>query len=279
MKILRISFLIFGIMMIYPVACFSQDSALLSAQRYNDGINKYNQHNYQEAVQSFRESHNLNPTAKTAYTLAYIFAVNIKNFDEAKYWAKRALNDTPPLPSRQRESAEMILKDPKERMSRSMYGKGDSDSYAFSFSTESCFPSGRVSEETSPAFCPQDFAVKGIWCSGPYCDNKNLNCCPLSIPASSGSAYWSAWFSEEPPGTSFLTGGALTGLQCSGKYCDNISVLTRPLQQHNSSQCYQTPYFSEEGEGYMECHGNFFVAGLSCQGSYCDNIALLCCPY
>ncbi len=34
----------------------------------------------------------------------------------------------------------------------------------------------QVSEENSPSICPNGYLLKGIECSGRYCDNKILTC-------------------------------------------------------------------------------------------------------
>jgi beta-lactam-binding protein with PASTA domain len=139
-----------------------------------------------------------------------------------------------------------------------------------------------VSEESpSSETCPSGFALKGIKCSGRYCDNKALYCCPYLTGADGQRRLsWSGWISEESPHNSAKTrSGFVGGLQCKGRYCDNIRLqyLSTPSLR-NSGRCSDQPFVSEEGSARSVCAGyGTFVAGMSCKGRYCDNVSLECC--
>ena len=65
-----------------------------------------------------------------------------------------------------------------------------------------------------------DAWVTGVNCSGSYCDNLSLRCSQI-IGSSTGTCWWSAWYSEEQ-GSFFGNGGTyLKGMECDGSYCDN----------------------------------------------------------
>jgi hypothetical protein len=133
-----------------------------------------------------------------------------------------------------------------------------------------------VSEEDPPAVCPRGYVVKGIRCSGGYCDNKTLRC--QRYRAVSPRYEWSDWFSEEAPAQQTNSGGFVSGLACSGAYCDNLRLqfVFDESGLRNSGFCRFTPSFSEE-QGYRECPAGHYLSGVKCDGSYCDNIALYCC--
>jgi hypothetical protein len=139
-----------------------------------------------------------------------------------------------------------------------------------------------VSEESpSSESCPSGFALKGIKCSGRYCDNKALYCCPYLTEGDRRSRLsWSGWISEERPNNTATTrSGFVAGLQCKGAYCDNVRLqyLSTP-DLRNTGHCSNQPYVSEEGSGTSICGGyGTFVAGMSCKGSHCDNVSLECC--
>jgi len=142
-----------------------------------------------------------------------------------------------------------------------------------------CFSVGYVSDGTGSKFCPSGYAIRGITCQGPYCDNKLINCCPyMNGPDNDVKGGWSPRFSEERPNNLYTNKrGWIAGIACFGRYCDNISLnyfYSRNIG--NTGQCHFRPFFSEE-KGYDECPSGHFVSGLRCNGTYCDNISLYCC--
>jgi hypothetical protein len=145
----------------------------------------------------------------------------------------------------------------------------------------SCVWLDYVSEETSYARCPSGFAVKGLNCSGDYCDNKELYCCPYyHTNDTEAENSYSSWFSEENNG-SYQTGSKfISGLGCKGDYCDNIRVriLDTP-KLSNDGQCFNMPQISDGSNSESKCPEGYLGAGLSCSGNWCDNISLRCCRY
>jgi len=142
-----------------------------------------------------------------------------------------------------------------------------------------CVTLSAISEETEPRLCPAGYAVKGVKCSGFYCDNKILECCNHPEPHRQFQpGEWSSWFSEERRGREnyeHRKSMVVVGLKCKGSFCDNISL--QFAEAPGFTHCNQTSFFSEEGSGSMQCLGNAFVSGMECKKPYCDDIALYCC--
>ena len=132
-----------------------------------------------------------------------------------------------------------------------------------------------TSEEQPPAICPRGYVVKGIRCSGSYCDNKTLRC---AYYGPSAPRYeWSPWFSEEGTAEQTASGAFVAGIACDGGWCDNLRLrFVRDETLGDAGMCLWTRPFSEE-QGYRECPADMYVAGVRCSGRYCDNLALRCC--
>jgi PKD repeat protein len=147
----------------------------------------------------------------------------------------------------------------------------------------------RVSEEgRGRVDCPQGYVVRGITCSGQYCDNKELICCKYMEGIDDQANTWpSQWISEESGPRSGYAGnrytrsdGFVIGLECHGQYCDNVRMwyVTTPNLTNTGRGCDFLPEISEEGgANEARCPDGYFVAGMSCRGAYCDNIGLYCC--
>ncbi len=146
----------------------------------------------------------------------------------------------------------------------------------------------RVSEEgTGRVDCPAGYVVKGIKCSGEYCDNKVLYCCKYMKGIDNQANTWpSQWISEESgrrtdyAGSQYTrTDGFVVGIECHGQYCDNVRMwyVTTPNLTNTGRDCRFLPDISEEGPNEARCPDGYFVAGMSCRGGYCDNIGLYCC--
>lgn len=138
----------------------------------------------------------------------------------------------------------------------------------------------RFSEEGKGyQWCAYGYAMKGIQCTGRYCDNKRLLCASYMTAEDQQAKYgWYGWLSEESSRNSYYsTSRFFSGLACSGKYCDNIAfeLLSSPYLE-NLNQCRTRPYISEEQRG-ESCQEGQFVAGIQCSGKYCDNVSLICC--
>lgn len=137
--------------------------------------------------------------------------------------------------------------------------------------------------------CPMGYALKGIQCSGQFCDNKRLWCWP--VRSFSGGGDFKNFFSEEQYSNYNTVWdnyhfdlGLVTGMRCSGRYCDNISLRKSSTSRIlKTSSCQQSPFFSDEWEAGRNvgniyvCPGERVVGGVTCQGSFCDNISLYCC--
>lgn len=67
--------------------------------------------------------------------------------------------------------------------------------------------------------------VKGLRCTGGYCDNISFNVVNTSKVIITGLWRWKPFFSEESPGSSICNKNQfVTGLGCKGSNCDNISI-------------------------------------------------------
>jgi len=143
-----------------------------------------------------------------------------------------------------------------------------------------CFWSDWFSEEGSGQMhCSNSWAVRGVKCTGNYCDNMYLYCCPYSDTADGSPRTTGSWFSEEGGGSSYSDTGVVTGGYCSGNNCDNMRiefVTTPKLQRYGA--CFDANSISEENPNGYTCPDGYWVTGWSCRGSNCDNVALRCCP-
>jgi hypothetical protein len=121
------------------------------------------------------------------------------------------------------------------------------------------------------------FLVRGLRCSGRYCDDIGL------LAAESGyrqtSSWWTDAFSEEGQNYRVCDGNAfVTGLRCSGRYCDDVSLRCSQLDNGGVREdCYWTATLSEEDGGRFVAPESTYVAGVSCNGRYCDNLNLYVC--
>jgi hypothetical protein len=129
--------------------------------------------------------------------------------------------------------------------------------------------------------CPSGKAVAGIWCTGNYCDNKNLYCKPLKYATGQPDT---KWISEEQPDASFRVDNrtvpsVIVGMKCKGSNCDNIKgFVGRVLNAEPTGAWQWLPWVSEEG-GLRKCPDDEFVTGLGCKGSKCDEVSLRCSAF
>ena len=142
----------------------------------------------------------------------------------------------------------------------------------------------RVSEEGGGEMsCPKGMAISGIWCSGGYCDNKNLQCSPFS-PGMQAQALTKR-ISEEQPDSSFRTDtldkpSVLTGIKCTGSYCDNITgKVGHSTRREVVVKTTGWNSWTSEEQRYAGCPVGEFVTGMRCKGSYCDEISLHCSSF
>lgn len=143
-----------------------------------------------------------------------------------------------------------------------------------------CYSTPWFSEEReASAFCQPGYAVRGIICSGGYCDNKRLTCCAYTNGYDPSARYWwSQWFSEEAPSQVISGIGFVSGVGCRGGWCDNLRLnFFSSNLIRNNGQCHFSRMFSEEPPASANCGGGEFVSGVRCTGPYCDNLELWCC--
>ena len=65
-----------------------------------------------------------------------------------------------------------------------------------------------------------DMWMTGMSCTGGYCDNVSIRCTQM-IGSSTGSCWWSGWYSEEQQPFFASSGTFVKGIECDGDYCDN----------------------------------------------------------
>jgi hypothetical protein len=147
---------------------------------------------------------------------------------------------------------------------------------------EACQWSRQFSEENPNQYnCPAGWVAGGLKCTGEYCDNISLLCCPYRTGPDPLAAFnWTHWISEEQPNSYFYNQGFVAGMACDHDYCDKVAMLllTSPNLQ-NAGSCIDMPFVSEENSNGMTCPGGKFVSGITCTGEYCDNMSIRCCQY
>lgn len=164
-------------------------------------------------------------------------------------------------------------------------GEGKADDFLTNFADDPCLNLPPMSEESGrdSRRCTSGYLLSGIECSGRYCDNKRLRCCPYLDGQADRTArnYSSRWISEETGGgrsNQYSTKDFINGLTCRGSYCDDLYPhATQSAHFRNTGVCRWTAFFSEEPPSKANCAGGSFVAGMKCSGSYCDNLSLQCC--
>ena len=145
---------------------------------------------------------------------------------------------------------------------------------------EPCVFLARVSEEGGNAReCPSGYALRGLRCSGEYCDDKDLLCCPYlgGAPDATAKQLGSQVISEEFPNI-FKTKRFLNGLACNGDFCDNILPYQfKSSRLENSKQCEWSPWSSERPGQWIDCGDGQFASGIRCRIDYCGEVGLYCC--
>jgi hypothetical protein len=146
---------------------------------------------------------------------------------------------------------------------------------------------GPISEETPPAVCDIGFFLRGIRCTGAYCDNIRIGCYRPQLPdAVVRRALWTRWFSEEQGRMLCPANFAVAGLACRGQYCDSISLYCVEIPNTALPNCADTPFVSEEKPRGITVFDNpnndkagqiFVATGLTCNHDYCDNVSLHVC--
>ena len=145
---------------------------------------------------------------------------------------------------------------------------------------EPCVFLARVSEEGGNArHCPSGYALRGLRCSGEFCDNKDLLCCPYleGAPDPAAKELSSRIISEEFPNV-FQTKRFLNGLACNGPYCDNIMPYAfKSPRLVNTRTCDWTPWSSEQPGQWLTCAPGRLISGIRCRSDYCGEVSVSCC--
>lgn len=145
---------------------------------------------------------------------------------------------------------------------------------------EPCVFLKRVSDEGGNARrCPSGYGLRGLRCSGEFCDNKDLLCCPYleGGPDPTAKEVAARVISEEFPNV-FQTKNFVNGLACNGAYCDNIMPYAfKSSRLVNTRQCDWTPWSSEQPGQWLDCPSGHLSSGIRCQGGYCGEVSVYCC--
>jgi hypothetical protein len=159
-------------------------------------------------------------------------------------------------------------------------GSGRADALVAALKDDPCAFLKQVSEEgDNQRRCPSGYALRGLKCTGAYCDNKDLLCCPYlgGEPDATAKEKSSRPFSEEFPNT-MTSKLFLIGLTCQGNYCDNI--LPHPIKSSrliNAGHCEWTPWASEQPGAWLDCGPGKLVSGIRCQQDFCGDVGIYCC--
>ena len=145
---------------------------------------------------------------------------------------------------------------------------------------EPCVFMKRVSEEMpNRRRCPSGYALRGLRCSGDFCDNKDLLCCPYleGAPDPAAKEVTARVISEEFPNV-YQSKRFLNGLACNGQYCDNIMPYAfKSPRLVNTRKCDWTPWSSELPGQWLDCPAGQLISGIRCQSGYCGEVSVFCC--
>lgn len=181
----------------------------------------------------------------------------------------------PPLPVAQRVQAGEAFAALLEET-----GEGQADDLVRALANEPCVFLRRVSDEgDSRRQCPSGYALRGLKCTGPFCDDKDLLCCPYleGAPDPSAKELQSRWISEEFPNV-LQAKGFLNGLTCGGDYCDNLLPHQfKSSRLVNAKSCDWSVWSSERPAMWLDCSAGRLVAGIRCRDDYCGDVGLRCC--
>ena len=159
-------------------------------------------------------------------------------------------------------------------------GSGPADDVVLALSLNPCVFLPRLSEEgVNRRECPSGYALRGLRCSGAFCDDKDLMCCPYlqGAPDPSTKAIQARRISEEFPNSVFSK-RFLNGLTCEGPYCDNL--LPQPFKSSRlgaARECDWSAWESERPGAWLDCGPGKLMAGIRCKGDYCADVGLYCC--
>ena len=160
-------------------------------------------------------------------------------------------------------------------------GSGPADDLISALANEPCVFMARLSEEPdNRRLCPSGYALRGLRCSGEFCDDKDLLCCPYlgGAPDPGAKETQSRQISEEWPNV-VQSKRFMKGLTCWGAYCDNVlpHEFKSPRLAVDTKQCEWTAWDSERPGTWLDCQLGRFVAGLRCRADYCGDVGVRCC--
>ncbi len=160
-------------------------------------------------------------------------------------------------------------------------GPGQAAELVSAIANEPCVFMARLSEEPdNRRLCPSGYALRGLRCSGSFCDDKDLLCCPYlgGAPDPEAKETPSRQISEEWPNV-VQSKRFMNGLTCWGPYCDNVlpHEFKSPHLALDTKQCDWTVWDSERPGTWLDCQLGRFVAGLRCRADYCGDVGLRCC--
>ena len=159
-------------------------------------------------------------------------------------------------------------------------GSGPADELVSALRNEPCVFLPRVSEEgENVRRCPSGYALRGLRCSGKFCDDKDLLCCPYleGVPDPTAKEMNSRWVSEEVPNV-LTSKKFFNGLTCRGPYCDDSFLHQfKSSRLTNTRECGWTPWYTEQTAPWLDCGLGSFMAGIRCQYDYCGDVAIYCC--
>ncbi|OAD23873.1 conserved hypothetical protein, secreted [Candidatus Thiomargarita nelsonii] len=147
-------------------------------------------------------------------------------------------------------------------------------------------------EGKAKALCPSTNALRGIQCTGRYCDNISLGCGSLGN-FKVKKDWWTRSISEEKRGGKDTvddivvrinnnmqrcgTKGYVAGMSCKGKYCDNISLYCKEFRNKTPHSCKWTGWISEERGGKLVFGSGKYAVAVKCKGKFCDQKKFLVC--
>ncbi len=159
-------------------------------------------------------------------------------------------------------------------------GSGPADELVSALANEPCVFMARLSEEPdNRRMCPSGHALRGVRCTGSYCDNKDMLCCPYlgGAPDPGAKEVQSRQISEEFPNV-MQSKTFLNGLTCWGPYCDNVLPHTfKSSRLANTKTCDWTVWATERPGLWLDCQLGRFAAGMRCRDDYCGDVGLRCC--
>ena len=157
---------------------------------------------------------------------------------------------------------------------------GQTDQLGQMLAQEPCVFMARVSDEGGNARrCPSGYALRALRCSGEWCDNKDLLCCPYlgGEPDPAAKEIASRLISEEFPSV-LQSKHFLNGLACNGPYCDNVLPYQfKSARLKNDKKCEWSPWSTDQPDAWLDCGAGRLMSGIRCQSDYCGNVGVYCC--